>query len=407
MSFNARLINLLKTDPRFVDDEGELVLAAVQDRAWKIDRDKELLTKDGVLIVAIDDNEVFYLGVMLHEIFAEHEIHCITIVHNPRGVRVRKIIEQNGNGDFIYCELMKHNELSQWGSIKKEIPDSVATVALDNGKKGTVVKDGTRQDVKVRDIERNVVQSALSRNPFFTFATIKHYFPHLASIRDFIASDDYLGGLEITFQGNVYELDDNRSEKLAAMSGLLSQIEAEIRVNVTDYQGTRDFRRDWVHEVFKDKVLKSDAKNPRTADDVSFEHFVSAKDWFAFNTIYGTGEEKAFVRMMDRQMQKLQAQYEQIYLLRNEGHFAIYNFADGQAFQPDFVLFLRKKGGKLLMYQLFIEPKGRYLKEHDRWNEAFLKEITNEFGGKPLKFRFRAALAEMRRAFKGKWLPFA
>lgn len=39
MSFNARLINLLKTDPRFVDDEGELVLAAVQDHAWKIDRD--------------------------------------------------------------------------------------------------------------------------------------------------------------------------------------------------------------------------------------------------------------------------------------------------------------------------------------------------------------------------------
>jgi adenine-specific DNA-methyltransferase len=39
MSFNVKLINLLKTDPRFIDDEGELVLAAVQDRAWKMDRD--------------------------------------------------------------------------------------------------------------------------------------------------------------------------------------------------------------------------------------------------------------------------------------------------------------------------------------------------------------------------------
>ena len=48
---------------------------------------KELLRKDGVLIVAIDDNEVFYLGVMLNEIFSEHEVHCITIVHNPRGVQ--------------------------------------------------------------------------------------------------------------------------------------------------------------------------------------------------------------------------------------------------------------------------------------------------------------------------------
>jgi len=39
MSFHTRLITLLKTDLRFVDDEGELILAAVQDRAWKIDHD--------------------------------------------------------------------------------------------------------------------------------------------------------------------------------------------------------------------------------------------------------------------------------------------------------------------------------------------------------------------------------
>lgn len=39
MTFNSKLIALLKTDSRLVDDEGELVIAAVQDRAWKIDRD--------------------------------------------------------------------------------------------------------------------------------------------------------------------------------------------------------------------------------------------------------------------------------------------------------------------------------------------------------------------------------
>ena len=260
------------------------------------------------------------------------------------------------------------------------------TVALETAKKSVVVKDETRQDVKVRDIERNVVLSALARNPFFTFASLKRYFPHLISMRDFIDSDEYLGGLAITFQGNVYGLDENRLEKLSAMLDLLGQMETEIRANVTDYEGTRDFRRDWVREVFKDKVLKFDAQNPRAADDTQFEHFVSAKDWFAFNTIYGTSEEKAFVRMLDRQMQKLQAQYEKIYLLRNEGHFAIYNFFDGQAFEPDFVLFLREKSGELLIYQLFIEPKGKYLKEHDRWKETFLKETTSAFDGKPLMF---------------------
>ena len=37
--FHEKLTNLLKTDPRFVDNEGELVKAAVMDRAWKIDHD--------------------------------------------------------------------------------------------------------------------------------------------------------------------------------------------------------------------------------------------------------------------------------------------------------------------------------------------------------------------------------
>ena len=35
--FHDRLTDLLKTDARFVDDAGELVTAAVIDRAWRTD----------------------------------------------------------------------------------------------------------------------------------------------------------------------------------------------------------------------------------------------------------------------------------------------------------------------------------------------------------------------------------
>ena len=48
---------------------------------------KELLRNDGSMIVAIDENEQNYLGVLLDEMFPEREKHCITIVHNPRGVQ--------------------------------------------------------------------------------------------------------------------------------------------------------------------------------------------------------------------------------------------------------------------------------------------------------------------------------
>jgi len=48
---------------------------------------KRLLKDDGVLICAIDENELNRLGLLLEEILSDRELHCITIVHNPRGVQ--------------------------------------------------------------------------------------------------------------------------------------------------------------------------------------------------------------------------------------------------------------------------------------------------------------------------------
>lgn len=267
----------------------------------------------------------------------------------------------------------------------------IHVIASGHGGEGTVLAGGplvavltdeTRKDIGVRDLERNIVQSAVARTPFFTFASIRRFFPNCGSMREFITSDCYLGGLEITFQGNAHGLDENKKEKLSAVIGLLNQIEVEIRQQTCEYQGSKDFAGSVVQSVFDDKTLTLDENCERGREDVGFAQFVSNKDWFAFNTIFGTSEEKGFVRMLDRQMSTLKEQYGSIYLVRNEGHFKIYNFSDGAAFEPDFVLFLREKSGAVLTYQMFIEPKGKHIQEHDRWKETFLKEITEEFRDK-------------------------
>ena len=285
------------------------------------------------------------------------------------------------------------NSFNDLGVTRRNYSHRIATghgdaqAVFDADGQTPVVHDENRRDVKIANLGRNIVQAAIARNPFFTFASLKRYFPHLASIREFITSEAYLGGLEITFEGNLYGLDENPDEKLVAVSGLLSEIESEVREKTTDYEGTKEFqRRCWVRDIFKDKVLKFDANNPRAEDDAQFTHFVSSRNWFANNTIYGTSEEKDFVRMLDRFIIQLEEQYDEIYLLRNEGHFAIYNFSDGNAFQPDFALFLREKSGEMSVYQLFVEPKGAHLRERDRWKEEFLEKITSQFEGRRLEF---------------------
>jgi len=256
---------------------------------------------------------------------------------------------------------------------------------LMEGKKKTLVKDETRVDLKVSQIEKNIIQSALARNPFYSFASIKRYFPNVRSMREFIQNEAYLAGLEITFQGDVYNLDENKREKLQAVIGLLNAIEAEIKANITEYEGTPDFRKDFVHNVFKDKLLRFDSRNPAGQEDAQFDGFVADKDWFAFNTIFGTSEEKAFVRMLDRHIAELEEKFRNIYLLRNERHFAIYDFEYGRPFEPDFVLFLEKDNGVLLTYQVFIEPKGKFLQKEDAWKKDFLEEIKAIYGDQLIK----------------------
>ncbi|WP_435549940.1 DEAD/DEAH box helicase family protein [Desulfobacterium sp. N47] len=288
--------------------------------------------------------------------------------------------------DYLYVR-----SFSDMGVTKKNYAHTLSSgrgmsgaLLNENGNIERVAESG-RKDVKVKEMPRHIVYNAISRNPFFTFQSIHKYFPHVSSMRQFIESDDYLGSLEITFQGvsaDLYSL--SNKAQLDSLTGLLERIESELRKNITDYKGTEDFKLNQVSTVFSDKVLKLIEGSERANGD---EQFVADKGWYVFNANYGTSEEKAFVKMLDRQMDTLKEKYDGIYLVRNERHFKIYSFSDGQAFEPDFVLFLREKNGSMLTYQIFIEPKGKHLKEYDKWKQEFLKEITEKFKGKTLEFK--------------------
>ena len=90
--------------------------------------------------------------------------------------------------------------------------------------------------------------------------------------------------------------------------------------------------------------------------------------------------------MIDAQISELRKKFKQIYLFRNERQLKIYNFTDGQAFEPDYLLFLINKTGKSIIYQLFLEPKGKYLVENEKWKSQFLEEIRERFQDRILEF---------------------
>ncbi len=116
----------------------------------------------------------------------------------------------------------QHNIVTGEGSISQVMSNQK------NSMQNT--KEKSKQEVK--DIPLHIVYNAISHNVFFQFSSLKKYFPHLRSIRQFIQDKSYLGGLAITLQGGTIS---NR-DLLDAVKGLLRSIEGEIQKNIVEYK---------------------------------------------------------------------------------------------------------------------------------------------------------------------------
>lgn len=243
-----------------------------------------------------------------------------------------------------------------------------------NTEEETTTEKVESKDINLSTIPKHVVRFALSQNPFFYFNSLETYFPNVGSLSNFIESTDYLGSLEITFNGSKKRLADiSNNDYLLAIQGLLQNIESEIKSNLTEFEGS-DYIKEYVHNVFKDKEIKV-YKDGERADGQ--EALVANESWFVYNANYGTSEEKKFVELFHRRFEGLKEKFTNIYLIRNEREIKIIDKL-GRAFEPDFVLFCKQKKGEELTYQVFIEPKGAHLMSNDKWKEEFLKQMRED-----------------------------
>ncbi|MDK2837868.1 MAG: DEAD/DEAH box helicase family protein [Bacteroidota bacterium] len=230
------------------------------------------------------------------------------------------------------------------------------------------------KDVELSTIPKNIIRFALSQNPFYYFDNLSHYFPGVGSLSNFIDSTDFLAGLEITFSGTANRLKEiSHFDYLQALNGLLLTIEADIKGNSTEYEGS-DYISDRILNVFKDKEIRVNKYDERAKGQ---EELVANEPWYVYNANYGTSEEKKFVELFSRRFEGLNQKFEDIYLIRNEREIKIFDKL-GRAFEPDFLLFCKQRDREQMTFQVFIEPKGNHLLGHDKWKEDFLKEIRNE-----------------------------
>ena len=304
------------------------------------------------------------------------------------------------NGIVLLNKRISLAEAEDDGTIGKDILRKTFNVPLHTGqmRMSQVFSDeGTASTIsskilpiKFKDIDSHVVRSALNCFASFNYNSLKSLYPQLKSVKEFVTSDDYLANISIKVIGSEDSIDKySQAEKLQIAKSVLNELEPLLITRGKTYRGTRLFTPHQFKDKFRDTIQLNVTITPnsnkefgvsmRTPRESKYALDLLTVDWYAYNDNYGTSEEKALVKYIEGIMPKLEEKYDEIYLVRNEKDIKIYSFDTGQAFEPDFLLFLRIKGSanKYDNLQLFIEPKGDGLLKQDKWKNDFLKQIKS------------------------------
>ena len=239
--------------------------------------------------------------------------------------------------------------------------------------------------IKFKNIDTNILLGAIECFDELRFDVLKAKYPSLKSTKEFLTSDEYLGNsrLEITFT------DGNLSGKniFLALKNALSKVVSHIICLKPDYVGSKEFSPKMLKDVLRDKKIsceKIEENGGKGSSQINCPNEVykldlSKENWYVFNDNYGTSEEKMFIKYFKSSIEpKLIAKDLEYYVVRNERipEFAIYSFEAGERFEPDFLLFVKKKESEgSLVYQGYVEPKGSHLLEKDSWKEDFSLQI--------------------------------
>jgi type III restriction enzyme len=242
--------------------------------------------------------------------------------------------------------------------------------------------------ISVSDLDYELKRFCVSAEPYFSLDNIKSLFPALTGLREFITSDAYLNSLKITLVSPFESLEQLDLDALIMILGeVLTRIAEKLSTSKLEYFGTKNFKPYPLSKILRDKEMNfnidvdSKEEMGKSMNDPANTYHLDlrTKQWYVYNDCYGTSEEKLLVKYIDRKYAELSSIYSDVYLVRNERFFKIYDFKSGQATEPDFLLLLSKKHAKHIeQFQVFIEPKGQHLYLLDKWKQDLLLSLKDE-----------------------------
>ena len=241
------------------------------------------------------------------------------------------------------------------------------------------------KSIKFKDIDYNILLGAIECFDELRFDLLKKKYPTLKSMREFLTSDEFLGNSSVEITYSQEEL--NGKIIFSALKQAMVKVASHVMSIKPEYVGSREFEPKQLNVILRDKKIslakiennggKGDSQN--NCLNEAYRLDLKNEKWYVFNDNYGTSEEKLFVKYFKIHIEpKLKAKNLEYYVVRNERvpELAIYSFEAGERFEPDFLLFVKKKRSEgSHIYQGYVEPKGNHLLINDAWKEEFSMQL--------------------------------
>ena len=314
----------------------------------------------------------------LKEEFKNSEFYSTSFVYSNK--RLPK-----GRKDVYSIEPSMKNKIYHYTALSGK--GNIVSLVGDSDDISSQIKRKTKI-IKFKDVDMNILLGAIDCFEELRFDILKEKYPSLTSKKEFLTSDKFLGNSKIEL---IYSNDMVSGKDIfLALKNALSKVASHIISLKPEYIGSTEFSPKLLKDVLKDKKIyleKIDYNGGKGAsqnDCVNEEYRLDLQNekWYVFNDNYGTSEEKLFLKYFKLSIEpKLKAKNLEYYVIRNERipDLAIYSFEGGERFEPDFLLFVRKKKNEgSLTYQGYIEPKGEHLLYEDSWKEDFSLQIEEK-----------------------------
>ncbi|WP_290459719.1 DNA methyltransferase [Romboutsia ilealis] len=108
-------IDMIYIDPPYNTDSNEIIyknnykhssfLSLINDR---LNKSNKFLSDEGSMCCAIDKAEQKELGLLIQQNFADKDIHCITVIHNPRGIQGKNFSYTH---EYVYYAIPKDKDI--------------------------------------------------------------------------------------------------------------------------------------------------------------------------------------------------------------------------------------------------------------------------------------------------------